>query len=119
MSRDPLRTADYLRHILEAIARIQKYCDDMDEVAFLSSDLVQDAVVRNFEIIGEASKNIERVAPDFLALRPELPLSFAYDMRNVLAHGYYKVDLLVVWRTIERDLPYLKEQVALAMASGV
>ena len=55
---------------------------------------------------------------DFLALRPELPLSFAYDMRNVLAHGYYKVDLLVVWRTIERDLPYLKEQVALAMASG-
>ena len=118
MSRDPLRTADYLRHILEAIARIQKYCDDMDEVAFLSSDLVKDAVVRNFEIIGEASKNIERVAPDFLALHPELPLSFAYDMRNVLAHGYYKVDLLVVWRTIERDLPYLKEQVALAMASG-
>jgi uncharacterized protein with HEPN domain len=38
-------------------------------------------------------------------------------MRNVLAHGYYKVDLRVVWRTFERDLPYLKEQVALAMAS--
>ena len=70
-----------------------------------------------FEIIGEASRNIERVAPDFLARHPELPLSFAYDMRNVLAHGYYKVDLRVVWRTIERDLPYLKEQVALAMAS--
>jgi len=64
MSRDPLRTADYLGHILEAIARIQKYCDDLDEEAFLSSDLVQDAVVRNFEIIGEASRNIERVAPD-------------------------------------------------------
>jgi hypothetical protein len=117
MSRDPLRTADYLGHILEAIARIQKYCDDLDEEAFLSSDLVQDAVVRNFEIIGEASRNIERVAPDFLARHPELPLSFAYDMRNVLAHGYYKVDLRVVWRTFERDLPYLKEQVALAMAS--
>jgi uncharacterized protein with HEPN domain len=117
MSRDPLRTADYLGHILEAIARIQKYCDDLDEEAFLSSDLVQDAVVRNFEIIGEASRNIERVAPDFLARHPELPLSFAYDMLNVLAHGYYKVDLRVVWRTFERDLPYLKEQVALAMAS--
>jgi 2-succinyl-5-enolpyruvyl-6-hydroxy-3-cyclohexene-1-carboxylate synthase len=42
-------------------------------------------------------------------------LSFAYDMRNVLAHGYYKVDLTVVWKTIERDLPYLQEQVSIAL----
>ena len=87
----------------------------MDEVSFLFNRLVQDGVVRNFEIIGEASKNVERVAPEFVADHPELPLSFAYDMRNVLAHGYYKVDLGVVWRTIERDLPYLKEQVTLAI----
>ena len=57
----------------------------------------------------EASKNIERVAtPEFLALNSDLPLSFAYDMRNLLAHGYYKVDLEVVWKTIEADLPNLK-----------
>ena len=71
-------------------------------------------MIRNFEIIGEARRNIERVAPDFVTAHPELPLSFAYDMRNVLAHGYYKVDLGVVWKTIERDLPYLREQVTLA-----
>ena len=77
--------------------------------------MVQDAVIRNFEIIGEASRNIERVDPQFLVSHPELPLSFAYDMRNVLAHGYFKVDLAVVWKTIERDLPYLEEQVTRAV----
>jgi uncharacterized protein with HEPN domain len=115
MSRDPLRLNDYLGHILEAVSRIHEYLEDVDEVGFLSNHLVQDAVIRNFEIIGEASKNIERVAPEFVAAHPELPLSFAYDMRNILAHGYYKVDLGVVWKTIERDLPYLKEQVSSAV----
>jgi uncharacterized protein with HEPN domain len=52
MSRDPLRLADYLDHILEAIQRIQDYCADLDETGFLSTPLVQDAVIRNFEIIG-------------------------------------------------------------------
>ena len=115
MSQDPLRLRDYLGHILEAIDRIHEYLEDIDEVGFLSNRLVQDAVIRNFEIIGEASRNIERVAPDFVAAHPELPLSFAYDMRNILAHGYYKVDLALVWKTIERDLPMLQAQVALAL----
>jgi uncharacterized protein with HEPN domain len=110
-----LRLADYLGHILESIAQIQNYCEDIDEVSFMSNRLIQDAVIRNFEIIGEASRNIERVAPDFVAAHPELPLAFAYDMRNLLAHGYYKVDVTVVWKTIERDLPYLKEQVTHAV----
>jgi uncharacterized protein with HEPN domain len=70
---------------------------------------------RNFEIIGEASKNVERVAPEFVAAHPDLPLAFAYDMRNLLAHGYYKVDVGVVWKTIERDLPNLRQQVTTAM----
>ncbi len=115
MSRDPLRLRDYLGHILEAIDRIHEYLEDMDEVGFLANRMAQDAVIRNFEIIGEASRNIERVAPEFVAAHPELPLSFAYDMRNILAHGYYKVDLGVVWKTVERDLPYLQEQVSLAV----
>ena len=49
-----LRAPDYLGHILEAIERIEEYVSDMDEMAFLSSNLVQDAVIRNIEIIGEA-----------------------------------------------------------------
>ena len=115
MSRDPLRLADYLGHILEAISQIQNYCEDIDEVTFLKNRMIQDAVIRNFEIIGEASKNVERVAPEFVSAHPDLPLAFAYDMRNLLAHGYYKVDVAVVWKTIERDLPYLQQQVTMAM----
>ena len=115
MSHDPLRLRDYLGHILEAISQIHKYCEDIDEVSFLANRMIQDAVIRNFEIIGEASKNIERVAPEFVAAHPELPLAFAYDMRNLLAHGYYKVDVTVVWKTIEKDLPYLQQQVTIAI----
>jgi len=115
MSRDPLRLGDYLGHILEAISQIQNYCEDIDEVTFLKNRMIQDAVIRNFEIIGEASKNVERVAPEFVSAHPDLPLAFAYDMRNLLAHGYYKVDVAVVWKTIERDLPFLQQQVTMAM----
>ncbi len=77
----------------------------MAEPAFLDSPLVQDAVIRNFEIIGEASNNIEKHFPEFAAAHPELPLAFAYQMRNAVAHGYFKVDLAIVWTTIHRELP--------------
>lgn len=111
MSRDPQRLADFLGHIVTAIERIERYTADLDEIAFLDSEIVQDAVVRNFEIIGEASRNIERHHPEFAAAHPELPLAIAYEMRNALAHGYFKVDLGIVWRTIQRDLPHLLELV--------
>jgi len=104
---DELRLIDYLAHILEAIERIDAYTSDMTEGTFLGNTLVQDAVLRNFEIIGEASRNIEVRFPDFAADYPDLPLSDAYQMRNALAHGYFKVDLEIVWRTIERNLPDL------------
>jgi uncharacterized protein with HEPN domain len=96
---------------MDAIERIQHYVDDMDEVGFLANTLVQDAVIRNLEVIGEASRNIEKVAPDFAARHPELPLALAYDMRNALAHGYFRVDLEIVWKTISYNLPTLHVQI--------
>ena len=102
---------DYLEHILEAIKRIEDYCADIDELGFISSQLIQDAVIRNFEVIGEASKNIERLFPEFLVKHSELPLLVAYEMRNALAHGYFKVDLQIVWKTIEVNLPNLQTQI--------
>lgn len=101
------RLPDYLAHILQAIENIQRYTDDMDELAFLGNQLVQDAVIRNFEVIGEASRNIELADPDFAGAHPEIPFAFAYEMRNALAHGYFKVDLEIVWKTIQLDLPEL------------
>lgn len=111
MSRDKQRLSDYLEHILEAITRIDRYTADMDEMAFLSSEIAQDAVIRNLEIIGEASHNIEVYFPEFATAHPELPLAYAYQMRNAVAHGYFKVDLEIVWQTIQRDLARLYEQV--------
>ena len=115
MSRDQQRLADYLSHILEAIERIDRYTQDMTEVAFLKNQLVQDAVIRNFETIGEASHNIACHYPDFVTAHPELPLAFAYQMRNALAHGYFKVDVEIVWKTIFSDLPGLSERVRRAI----
>lgn len=111
MSRDKQRLADYLAHILEAIERIDRYTQDMSEVAFLENQMAQDAVIRNFEILGEASNNIVKHYPEFAAAHPELPLAFAYHMRNALAHGYFKTDLEIVWKTIHRELPRLYQQV--------
>src|ERR1017187_5889040 len=71
----------------------------------------QDAVIRNFEIIGEASRNIERNCPEFTAAHPDLPLLNAYEMRNALAHGYFRVDLEIIWKTIQNDLPTLQRQI--------
>jgi uncharacterized protein with HEPN domain len=111
MTRDLQRLADYLAHILEAIKRIEEYVSEMDEVAFLGNKLVQDAVIRNFEIIGEASNNIEKHFPEFVAMHPELPLASAYQMRNAIAHGYFKVDFEIIWKTIHSELPGLYAQI--------
>lgn len=117
MSADPRRLPDYLDHIAAAIERIQRYTGDLDEVGFRGSEIVQDAVIRNLEVVGEASRNIERGHPDFAAAHPELPLTIAYEMRNALAHGYFKVDLAVVWTTIRTDLPNLHRLVRSLQAS--
>jgi uncharacterized protein with HEPN domain len=111
MNGDESRVGDYLGHILEAINRIGSYTDGMTEADFLVSGITQDAVIRNFEVIGEASRNIEKNCPQFAAAHPELPLLIAYEMRNALAHGYFKVDLAIVWKTLRTDLPVLHRQV--------
>ncbi|MCD8512316.1 MAG: DUF86 domain-containing protein [Nitrincola sp.] len=110
--RDELALRDYLEHIHQAIGRIKRYLQDIDHAGFLENQEKQDAVIRNLEIIGEAAGNIQRHFPDFLAKHPDFPLKAAYGTRNALAHGYFKVDLDVVWRTVERDLPEFEVQVA-------
>ncbi|MCX7160940.1 MAG: DUF86 domain-containing protein [Proteobacteria bacterium] len=102
---DALRLPDYLGHILEAIERIGSYSAGLTESAFLESKLVQDAVVRNLEVIGEAARNIERRYPEFVQAHTEVPWISAYEMRNALAHGYFRIDLAIVWRTIHANLP--------------
>jgi uncharacterized protein with HEPN domain len=117
MSRNSQRLADYLAHIIEAIDRIERYTEDMTEMGFLGNLLVQDAVIRNLEIVGEASNNIDKYFPDFAANHAELPLALAYQMRNTVAHGYFKVDFEIVWKTIHSDLAGFRMLIATAAES--
>jgi uncharacterized protein with HEPN domain len=105
------RLEDYLDHILTAIDRIFDYLDDIDEIEFLSNTLIQDAVIRNLEIVGEASNKVKVVSPGIQEQYPQVPFSFAYQMRNAIAHGYFKVDYEIVWKTIHNDLPEFYEQI--------
>jgi uncharacterized protein with HEPN domain len=87
---------------------------------FFHDEKTQDAVIRNIEIIGEAAKNVERADPVFVADHPEIPWLVIYAMRNRLSHGYFEVDLDVIWQTIQTDLPRLEAQIrALKGPQGV
>ncbi len=109
-----LRVPDYLSHILAAIERIERHTAAVDELDFLNSELIQDAVIRNIEIIGEAANNIQRVDAAFAAAHGEIPWQVMYAMRNRLSHGYDQVDFEMVWRTIGNDLPDLYKLVKAA-----
>lgn len=87
--KDALRIRDYLEHLLEALKRIFDYVEDVDEVAFLSNALIQDAVLRNLEIIGEASNKLVRYHDDFIKQYTEVPWEDMYWMRNRISHGYF------------------------------
>ena len=108
----PERVEDYLGHIAEAITRATSYLQPLPDIeAFQSNRQVQDAVVRNIQIIGEAATQINHMAPEFIAQHPELPWSEMRRMRNIVVHEYFFVDLNVVWTTVRNDLARLKQQI--------
>ena len=94
----------YLKDILDAIEKIERYVKNLSLEDFTKNELVIDAVIRNFEIIGEASKNI----PDDLKLSyPDIPWKEMTGMRNKMIHEYFGVDLDIVWKTVKTRLPQL------------
>lgn len=109
--KDAMRIPDYLEHILEALKRIFDYVEDIGEVGFLTNALIQDAVLRNLEIIGEASNKLVRYHDEFIKQYPDVPWEDMYWMRNRISHGYFSIDFEIIWKTIEQDLPTLEEQI--------
>jgi len=71
---------------------------------------LQDAVVRNIEILGEASNNLMKRFPEFISAHPEVPWEAIYYMRNRIIHGYVSIDYELVWFVITKDLPELQKQ---------
>ena len=105
-----LRLDDFLQHMLLAIQRIEGYIEEHSEVHFLNTPLFQDAVIRNIEILGEASNNLLKRFPEFTSSHPEVPWEAIYYMRNRIIHGYVSIDYELVWIVITKDLPELQNQ---------
>lgn len=99
----------YLQHILDAIARIDRYLLGVDEATFCRQELLQDGAIRQIEIIGEA---VKRLSPELLSGHPQIPWQDVSGMRDKLIHDYFGVDIEKVWLTTKDDLPLLKSAVA-------
>ena len=110
MTKDRLRVLDYLEHMLQAIRRISRYTQDMSGAEFLNNEMAQDALIRNIEVIGEAANNIRQNYSEFALKHSHVPWDDVYLMRNRVGHGYFSVDLDIVWKTVQHDLPELERQ---------
>ncbi|HEY9583086.1 MAG TPA: DUF86 domain-containing protein [Candidatus Paceibacterota bacterium] len=102
MAKDSL----FIKHILEAIANIEEFLHEVNHDKFISDKLIQSAVVRQIEIVGEATKNLS------VELREQnkgVPWQDITGMRDMLIHEYFGVDLEEVWQTATVDVPALKQ----------
>ncbi|MBI2334987.1 DUF86 domain-containing protein [Candidatus Daviesbacteria bacterium] len=97
----------YLQDIITSITKIEEYIKGLSFEEFSKNDKTVDAVVRNLEIIGEAARNI----PQEIAVKyPDIAWGKMISMRNKVMHGYFGVDMEIVWKTINEDLPELQEK---------
>lgn len=97
----------YMVHILEAIEKIRRYTANGKD-SFFAQEVIQDAVVRNLEIIGEAAK---RVPPEARASYPNISWKGMAGLRDVLIHDYEGLDLVRIWQVVESDLPLLQDAI--------
>ena len=96
----------YIDHILKSIERIQCYLTGKDHLSFSEDFLTQDAVVRQLEIIGEATK---RISKEFKKANPHVPWADMSGMRDILIHDYIDVDIDIVWKTASESIPDLEK----------
>ena len=99
----------YLQHILQAIENIEEYIKGFDYESFCEDRKTIAAVIREIEIIGEASNNI---SDEFKKKHPEIPFRDIKDMRNRLTHEYFGVNKKIIWDTCQIDLKELKKLIS-------
>lgn len=108
MSTQRVRT--YLEHMQEAAEQACAYVEGFDEATFRADKRTQQAVIMNLIVLGEAATQLLKNHGTFLARYPEVPWSSMKGMRNRMAHGYFEINLAVVWETVHTALPSLLAQ---------
>ena len=101
------RLPDYLGHIAQAAADACSFVDGMTKTDFLADKRTQQAVIMNLIIIGEAATKLLQEHEDFTRRHPQIPWRNMQGMRNCIAHGYFQIDLDVVWETVQTAIPEL------------
>jgi len=104
----------YLEDILEAVEKIQRYIKGLTYDTFVKNDMAVDAVIRNLEIIGEASKNLPEDVKDKY---PDIPWKRMIGLRNIAVHEYLGVDLSIIWEVITKNLPETRSKIVEVLKS--
>ncbi len=97
-----------LQHILDAIESINGYVTNTDYIAFSAHPMMQDACIRQLQVIGEACS---KISPAIRGQNPKVPWQQIIGLRIIVIHEYFGVDDVVIWDVIQKDLPELKHQV--------
>lgn len=109
------RLPDYLNHIRQAAIDACSFVEGQRKEDFLADKRTQQAVILSLLIIGEAATKLLQNYGDFLIRHPEVPWSSMKGMRNRLAHGYFDINLDVVWETVSNALPSLLDRMSAAL----
>lgn len=104
----------YLHHILDAIHRIETYTKGISKETYMQNGLLQDGVVRQLEIIGEASNNL---SDEFQEKHSEIPWGQIISLRNRIIHAYFDINLEITWDIVRGDIPELKRQIERILSS--
>lgn len=112
----PERRADHLAYMVDAVQTALSYVDRMDRDDFFADRRTQQAVLHNIPVLGEAPTQLSQSAPDWVAACPEIPWAGLRGMRNRIAHGYFDIDLGVVWSTVRDAMPALLPHLVAAQA---
>lgn len=92
----------FIEDILSAMEKIRRYTFDLSYRDFIKNDMIIDATLRNFEIIGEASRNVSKDTKDKY---PDIPWKRMIGLRNIVSHDYFGVDLKIIWTILSDNLP--------------
>ena len=112
------RLPDYIDHIQEAAADARSFVEGLNKDDFLADKRTQQAVIMNFIIIGEAATRVMDGYTQFTQAHPEVPWRSMRNMRNRMAHGYFDINLDVVWETVQEWLPALLKQLSAIRQGG-